>query len=444
MSRLRATTRRVRRYDDEPPVRVLGRGVAVLVLLAAFGWLSVKLYDGVPGRDYRFVDAQVPQVGNLISHDPVRLGGVRVGQVKAVDSGPGGTGRLELQIEPGTDLRADTGIRIRANGLLGSRYVELLPGRSREPLADGRAIVGGHDTLTYGATDALDVLDRETRGALRPLVGELGTGLAGQGRNVNDLLRAGAREIGPTSELFAALRTDATARLLPSLHAALVPLDDRRVALSALPAAASDALTPFVTERDATRATLDAAPGALAAAQAGLGAGRPLLVAAQGLSRAARRVLPDAPGALRATRALLAEAQDPLRKARPLLAEVEPTVPAALRVTSAADPLLKPVVGLADDLRRMADQLAPYGCDIKNFGAVFRSMTGLGARAPGGPNGAPMQFRLQIAAPVPTEALSMQDTTGLVVRDGYPDPCEYLAKPYPIIDKPQALARRGR
>jgi len=441
-----ATRRRRRRYNTEPATRILARGLTVFALLAAMMWLAATLYNGVPARDYRYVDALVPNAGSLILHDPVRIGGVRVGQVRAIDAAARGNTRLKLQLEPGTRVPASTQIRLRANGLLGQRYVELLPGSDSTTLPDGAAIRGDSETLTYGVTDALDVLDRKTRGALAPLIGELGDGLAGQGQNVNDLLRAGSTNIVPVKELFTTLRRPeaGVGRVLPSLLSGITPLEENRRNIGRLLAAGADALQPVVTERDATRAFLARAPGALAAADDGLTAARPLLRSTQRLARAARGVLPAAPRGLRATAALLIEARAPLRRSRTLLQDVQPTVPAVLRLTGAARPVLKPSTGLLNTVRSIASTIGPYGCDITNFGAVFRSMTGFGATTtPGGPNGPAMQFRLQIATPVPSETLSQVDTSGLVRREGYAPPCKYLAKPYPIIQRPQTL-RSGR
>lgn len=437
--------RRTRRYDGEPPARALTRGLLVAALIAAFGWLAVTFYNGVPGRDYTMVQAKLPRVGSLLAHDPIRLGGVRVGQVKSIDLAGDGETLLNLQLEPDAHVPADSQIRIRANGLLGARYVELVPGRSTAALRAGTVIQGGDSALTAGATDALDTFDRQTRGALRPLLGELGTGLEGQGRNTNDLIRAGAREIGPTTQLFTTLNADGAAlrALLPGLRAGVQPLDDNRKDIAALIVAGDTALRPLVTERAAVRTTLSAAPSTLRAADAGLRAGRPLLQATHALAAQARRTLPEAPGGLRATAALLREAPAPVRRATKLLEQVRPAVPVALKLTRALDPIATPLARTLGDLVTIVGKVAPYGCDITNFGAVFRSMTGLGTSAGGGPNGPAMQFRLQAAATPVAETLSMVDTSGMVHREGYPKPCEYLAKPYPIVNRPVNL-REGR
>jgi virulence factor Mce-like protein len=449
MSR-RFRTSRTRRFDGAPPVRALGRGLVVAVLIAGLAWLAATFYNGVPGRNYEFVDAKVPRVGSLLRHDPVRLGGVRVGQVRSIDLASDGQTQLRLQFEPNTRVPRDSKILIRANGLLGARFVEIVPGASARQIRPGEVIQGDDSALTAGATDALDTFDRETRGALRPLLGELGTGFAGQGRNVNDLVRVGAREIGPTTKLFTTLNAhgDALRALFPSLNAGLAPLNDSRDALTGLIAAGDRALRPFLTEREAFDDTLGVAPSTLAAADAGLSAGRPLLQAARALSAQARRTLPAAPAGLRAAAALLREARSPLVRSDALLRRVPDTVPAALKALRAGRPIADPLAKMLDDLVTVADRLAPYGCDLENFGAVFRSMTGLGTQAGGeqggGPNGPAMQFRLQAAATPTTEALSLVDTTGMVRREGYSKPCKYPAKPYPIIQRPVALSGGGR
>lgn len=432
----RAFTRRTRRHDSDPVRVVLTRGLLGVALIGAFLYLAVSAYDGVPGRSYDYAEASLPEVGNLITNDPVRIAGKRVGQVSSIETGEDGRAVVRLQLQDGTDLRKGTGIRLRANGLLGARYVELLPGRGGEPLGDER-IQGDEDTVTFGVTEALDTFDAETRGALRSTLGEVGTGLLGQGRPLNDALRVGGDAIVPFQRLMRRLTAQpgALERLLPSLDAGITPLDADREALVDLFAATADGLRPFAEEDEALRATLREAPGSLAAADAGLARGRALVAEARNVAVQANRTLGGAPGGLRAAAALLRETPRPLRRTSELLDAAKPAVPAALALTKAADPLLQPLREAFSDLTPMSRQIARYECDITNFGAVFRSMTGFGGFGDG-PNGPAMQFRLQAVAPVPTEALSLKDTTGLVRREGYVEPCTYPAKPYPAIERP--------
>ncbi|MHB8693257.1 MAG: MlaD family protein [Solirubrobacteraceae bacterium] len=429
------SSRRGRRYDTEAPVRVIGRGVVVLALVGFFIYLAVTLYNGIPLRDYRYVEAAVPNPGSLIPHDPVRIGGVQLGQVSSIGSTAGGEALLNLQLAPGTRVPADTRILIRANGLLGARYVELVLGHSKLQLPAGAIIHGDQNSLTFGVTDALDVLNTQTRGALRVMVNQLAIGVLGQGTHVNDLLRVGGQQVTPATALFQALAAApaATHRLLSALAAASAPLDANRVQIAQLFGTAAAAVQPFVSQRSATRQTLSDAPGTLASAENGLAAGQHLLAAVRSLSVAIRGTVPPAPAGLVQARALLVEARSPLRQADTLLRAAAPAVPGALRITNAAAPVLGPTTKLLTGSLPIINTLAPYGCDLENFGAVFRSMTGFGSSAPGGPGGPPGEFRLQVASPTGAENLGMADPTGLVKRAGYPTPCEFLSKPYPIL-----------
>jgi phospholipid/cholesterol/gamma-HCH transport system substrate-binding protein len=433
--------RRTRRYDQESPRRVIVRGALVLAIVGVLLYLAAASYNGVPGRSYRYVDAVVPELGSLIRHDPVRIGGVRVGQVASIDAAPRGEARIHMQIEPGTKIPADTKILIRANGLLGARIIELHPGRAPD-IRDGQVLRGDDNSLTYGVVDALDVLDRETRGGLKSTLGELGRGLEGRGQDVNDTLRYGGQNIAAVSELFGYLDRNARGpleRLLPAIQRGNLPFDATRTQLAQLFGVSDRALQPFVREGDALQATLREAPSTLGTAEPALRTARPLLRSARVLSHEVRVTLPPAPAALRATRALLIEARTPLQRATKLLAAVPPTVPQVLKLTRSLRPLLAPASKLLDDSGHVLHVIAPYGCDVTNFGAVFRSMTGLGKRGPGGPAGPAMEFRLQAVSPLPAELLSQPDTSGLLRREGVGTPCQYPSTPYPIVDKPQAL-----
>jgi ABC-type transporter Mla subunit MlaD len=432
MSRPSAT--RKPRHDQEPMARVLLRAIVVGGLLLAMGWLAITVYNGVPGKHYRYVNATVPNAGSLILHDAVRIGGVRKGQVRAIGTAANGDALLRLQLDGDTHLTKDTRILVRANGLLGARFVELIPSRNGPPLPAGQDIHGGADSITYGATDALDVFDKRTRGGLRSMVGELGQGFTGQGENVNDLLRIGGYAIGPADEFFRAVNRPGPNRaLLPSLNSMMGPLDDNRVAIGRLFGVGADAFAPFPDERAATQDTLSEAPGALSAADSGLTEGRTLLRAARALAYETRLTLPPAPAALRATTALLRDAPGPLRSANGLLHSASAAIPATLDLTKRLSPVLPRVTTFSRITTRIANRLGPYGCNLENIAVIWRSMTGIGNRGPGGPGGPPMAFRIQAASPTGLEQLGTPDPIAAAKRDGHPAPCSYLAGEYPTV-----------
>lgn len=433
-----------RRRDTEPARRTLLKGGAVLVLVAAFGWLAVSAYNGVPGRSYSTVYVEVPQIGNLLQHDQVRIAGVRVGQVERRSITTDGHTRLALQLEPGVSLPADTTVAIRASGLLGARYVQLVPGRSTRVLASGSTIRAPGTALTFGLPEALDTFDAQTRGALGSTLGELGTGLLGHGTQLNDAVRLSGGQIRRFQQLTDSIlaRPGAAQRLLPSLAQGVAPLDAARRDLAALFAPAAQAFQPFVDQRTAVRAALAEAPGALSAADSGLSHGLRLLSAARALAVSASGTLPQAPAGLRAATALLRESHSPLQRTASLLHAARPAVPAALRITRSLSPVLSPLGQALDNLIPLLNRVGRYGCDFINFGAVFRSMTGFGGTGEG-PGGPAMEFRLQAIPPSVNQVTGTSEQSNLVTRDGYPAPCKYLASPYPA-SAPRIRAGGGR
>jgi phospholipid/cholesterol/gamma-HCH transport system substrate-binding protein len=429
-----------RRRDTVAPRRVFAVAAvstAVVLILVA---LALSIYHGVPWVNYKKLYVTLPQSGNLIAHDPVRIAGVQVGQISGISVDVNGNARVALQINPGTKLPTGTSFEVRANGLLGSRYVQLIPGHGSGQLAAGTTLRGNLNSLTYGVPDAVDVFDQQTRGALGAMVSGLGRGLLGRGSGLNQTIHQIATESLPAQHLVAGLIGPGQLQaLVPSLESLMAPLNAARGDITALLAPASASFQPFVNQRAAVQATLDQAPSALAAANAGLSNGERLVHAANLLSIEAQHVLPSAPAGLEAATTLLATSHPALIRTKALLVTAKPAVPAVLRITSALAPVLSPLGQALGRGTPISNKVAPYGCNIKNFATVIRSMTGFGgADQPGGPGGPAMAFRLEVIPASPTELLGTKDFTHLVKRVGYLPPCHYLSTTYPTSLDPTA------
>lgn len=421
-----------RRRDTPPVGRTALAGLAVIVSLAILGWQALKVYNGVPARDYSTIYVSTPQVGNLLSHDQVRIAGARVGQVLGRDVGTDGQPRIELQIEPDTDIPADTKVAVRGAGLLGARYIELIPGQSAEPLPEGATLRGTDDSYTFGLAETLDTFDRETRGAMGQMIGGLGQGLLGHGEKLNVGINAAATRGKPFGEVAAEIlrRDGAARRLVPSLESAMRPLDAERYRLVAMAPATSDAVEPFVDRREGVRETLDVAPAALTATRSGLAAGTRLVNRLGAAAVAADGTLAAAPAGLRGLTGLLRDSRTPLARAADLLEAAEPAIPGALRITDAVRPILKPLDAMLEQMSPTLRETARYECDIVNFGLTMRSMTGY-SQPGNGPLGPSKAFRLQLLFPLSGDVVGLKDESGFNKRDGVVTPCKFLAKPYP-------------
>lgn len=119
-------------------------GAFVLAGALALVFLAVRV-SGVnltQGSNSYVLEARFDDVAGLRPRAKVSMAGVTVGRVSAieVDMEYGeAIVYLEIQGAPG-NLSLDTGAQILTEGILGARYVSLLPGADTETLADGDTI----------------------------------------------------------------------------------------------------------------------------------------------------------------------------------------------------------------------------------------------------------------------------------------------------------------
>jgi phospholipid/cholesterol/gamma-HCH transport system substrate-binding protein len=148
------------------PFRDLMVGVFVLIGLAALAYLSVSLggltYANTGGL--RLV-AVFDEIGGLKPRAQVVVGGVKVGQVAAIELDPDFRARVTLDLDSGLEIPDDTSASILTSGLLGDKYVALEPGGSEEMLPQG-------GTITF--TQSAVVLERLLGRVVQSLQG--GTG----------------------------------------------------------------------------------------------------------------------------------------------------------------------------------------------------------------------------------------------------------------------------
>lgn len=421
-----------RRRETRRPLAVAATGLAVIGVLLALAYAALEAPNGLPFLSYHTYYVDVPNPGNIEPHNDVRIGGVRVGQVISVGSS-GQEARIEVKLSGSTELSVGTKVFIRAQGLLGARYIQLVPGPSHRTLPDGATLTGGVDSLTYGIPDALDTLDPPTRKALGESVNALGTGLLGRGNDLGDALHAAPPAAHAFKAVVGAVLSvpGAAARLVPSLQSASAALDASRTDLANGFTPEAAALKPFVNEGRAFAATLAATPPALTSTQSGLDAGTQVLDAVRRLAGSVNTDLSAAPAGLRAATALLVSSHVPLSRASALLAEARPAVPSLLQLLQQASPLLDPARTTLAKLLPVLDATGQHGCDIVGFGESWRSLLGYGqslsAQSVPLPNGyvGPLTA-LRITPVIVTDAIQgLGSTSSLDHEQPYSPPCRF-------------------
>jgi phospholipid/cholesterol/gamma-HCH transport system substrate-binding protein len=115
-------------------------GAFVIVGMLALGYLSFTL-GGLDLKPPSFsIHARFSSVGELKAGDPVKLAGVRIGEVKGIKL-IDFSADAELALDDELKLPDDTIASIQSAGLLGDAYVSLSPGASDHNLASGERIL---------------------------------------------------------------------------------------------------------------------------------------------------------------------------------------------------------------------------------------------------------------------------------------------------------------
>jgi len=115
-------------------------GAFVITGMLALGYLSFTLGGLSLKQRNASVHARFSSVGELKVGDPVKLAGVRVGEVKSVKL-VDYVADTELTLDDEIKLPDDTIASIQSAGLLGDAYVSLSPGASDHNLGNGERIM---------------------------------------------------------------------------------------------------------------------------------------------------------------------------------------------------------------------------------------------------------------------------------------------------------------
>lgn len=130
--------------------KVGGFVLIALVLLAVLVFRAGDFYLK-PGYTVKLV---FDFVSGVESGSPVRLAGVNVGEVKSVQAVRNAEGKTYAEvvawIMQGVLIEEDAEVRVSSIGLLGERYIEILPGSIGSPTIVPGALLHGHAPVALG------------------------------------------------------------------------------------------------------------------------------------------------------------------------------------------------------------------------------------------------------------------------------------------------------
>ena len=139
--------------------------VGIAVILAAVILILGVLWIGEfrLARKWHTYTVYFEEVGGLSAGDPVAVSGLEMGEVGLISLEEGRV-KTDLLIEQEVVLRQDCSVEIRSIGLMGEKYVYILPGKQGEVLAAGSVLSGRYKAgLPEVAAGMGDIMD-EMRG----------------------------------------------------------------------------------------------------------------------------------------------------------------------------------------------------------------------------------------------------------------------------------------
>ncbi|HET6550640.1 MAG TPA: MlaD family protein, partial [Solirubrobacter sp.] len=185
---------------------MIRRIVPALLIVAVVVVVAVALIANREGEEHYRVRAIFDNAGFVIPGEDVKIAGVKVGKIESLDVTDDFKAAVVLEItEPGyQDFRRDATCIVRPQNLIGERFVECKPTQARSANAEappplreiedgpgkGQRLLPVENTLHTVDIDLIgDVMREPERERLSLILNELGTGLAGRGKDLNEVIR---------------------------------------------------------------------------------------------------------------------------------------------------------------------------------------------------------------------------------------------------------------
>jgi ABC-type transporter Mla subunit MlaD len=339
--------------------------LASVCLLLALAAAAVVTTGAGEGGTYK-VRAIFDNAGFVIPGEDVKVAGVKVGKIDSMDVTPDFKAAVVLSIDDPAyqDFRTDARCQVRPQSLIGEKFVECEPTQPRaadtEPPPALRKIERGEGegqyllpvTNTEKSVD-LDLINNVMRLPYRQrlslILNEFGTGLAGRGSELNQVIRRAdpaLREVDKVLKILAS-QNRVLSNLARDSDTVLAPLARERSHVSSAIEHSSNVAEATAERREDLEANIERLPRFLREL-------RPTMERIGGLSDQATPVF----------RALGNEAPDINRMIEELGPFSEAALPATESLGDAAvigTPAMRDLLPITKDLRRFAKTARPVG-----------------------------------------------------------------------------------
>jgi ABC-type transporter Mla subunit MlaD len=363
-----------------------------LILVVILALLSVYAFTkSLPWADRYTVEAVFTNAGNVRPASPVRIAGVNVGKVTAVEhlapdeaaqtaqadgeppSEPAPSAATVVTMElsdSALPLHTDATMKLRPRLFLeGNLFVDLKPGSPNAPEADdGHVFPAGQTQVAVQLDQVLTTLQADVRADLQILLDEFGNALDKHGgsEGLRELFRSSPGAFRYTSQVNEALlgqRPHDLSDLIVNLDSTVEALGRNESALQDLVTNLRIVLGSFAAESAALERGIAELPGVLREGEPALASLNAAFPAVRAFAREALPGVRSTPAMLDATTPFLQQlrglvARDELRG---LTADLRPAIPDLARLSRRTIPLLKQFRSLSSCLNEVA---IPWSNDV--------------------------------------------------------------------------------
>ena len=169
--------------------------VAMVVAFAAaclgvLGFIALNMGLHGPWSQEFMLSADFSTANGLVPQAEVRVSGVHVGSVLAIDDSEDGGALVKMALQPDIHLRSDVRAVIRPKTLLGEKFVEIVrqQGSNQPYLQRGSTIPKAQTGQAIEIDDILNAMDEPTRKAMSESFRQLGIAFDGREADVNAAL----------------------------------------------------------------------------------------------------------------------------------------------------------------------------------------------------------------------------------------------------------------
>jgi ABC-type transporter Mla subunit MlaD len=348
---------------------MIALAVALLVLVV----VGVGASDSGGGYEVRAI---FDNAAAAVPGEDVRVAGAKVGTIESMDVTDAKKAAVTLEIddERFTPFRSDARCTIRPQSLIGEKFVDCQPGTSAgRPLeridsgpGEGEHLLPVENTSSPVDLDLVnDIMRRPYRERFSLLLNELGTGLAGRGADLNEVIHRANPALRETDEVLNVLaRQNRTlAKLAADSDRVLAPLAREKRRLAGFIVHGNETAQASAERRADIERSIARLPGFLREL-------RPAMADLGGFARQATPVVRDLGAAAPGLDSLV-------RQLGPFSRAGTPALRSLGEATEVGRPALVAARPLTRSLRRFADDLRPVSGDLDELTASLERTGGL-------------------------------------------------------------------